>query len=41
MVNGRTFSSLAGPVVAGALVIVLIWAIVQLAPLAASRWFGF
>jgi hypothetical protein len=40
MVKGKTFSDLAGPVVGGALAMALIWAIVQLAPVAASRWFG-
>lgn len=37
----KTFSSMAGVVVGGGLVLALIWAIVQLAPIAVNRWFGF
>ena len=40
MLNGRTMSDMAGPVVAGGLLVALIWAIVELAPIAAQRWFG-
>jgi hypothetical protein len=31
---------MAGPVVAGALLMALVWAAVELAPVAVSRWFG-
>jgi hypothetical protein len=41
MLNGKTMSDLAGPVVAGGLLVALAWAIVELAPIAARRWFGF
>lgn len=41
MFSGRTFSNTAGPMVAGALLMALLWAIVQLGPIAARRWFDF
>jgi hypothetical protein len=41
MLNGRTVSDMAGPAVAGGLIVALVWAIVELAPIAARRWFGF
>ena len=41
MLNGRSIGDMAGPAVAGALIVALVWAIVQLAPIAAQRWFGF
>ena len=40
MLNGRTMSDMAGPVVAGGLLVALVWAMVELAPTAARRWFG-
>lgn len=40
MARDMTFSSMAGPVVGVALVVAIVWAIVQLAPIAASRWLG-
>jgi hypothetical protein len=33
-------SDVAGPAVAGGLLVALIWAVVELAPIAAQRWFG-
>jgi hypothetical protein len=41
MLNGRAMSDMAGPAVAGGLLVALIGAVVELAPLAARRWFGF
>ncbi len=39
--NGRrTFGDMAGPMLAGALLMALIWTAVELAPVAGSRWFG-
>ena len=40
MVRDMTFSSIAGPAVGVALVLAIVWAIVQLAPTAAPRWLG-
>lgn len=40
MVKDITFSSMAGPAVGVALVIAIVWAIVQLVPIDASRWLG-
>ena len=34
-------SDMAGPALAGGLLVALVWAIVELAPIAARRWFGF
>ena len=39
MLNGRTMSDMAGPAVAGGLLVALVWAMVELAPIAARRWF--
>jgi hypothetical protein len=41
MLTRRTMSDMAGPAVAGALLMALVWAVVELAPIAARRWFGF
>jgi hypothetical protein len=41
MLKGRTMSETAGPVVGVALLVAVVWAIVELAPIAAQRWFGF
>lgn len=41
MLKGRTMSDMAGPAVAGGLIVAIIWAIAELAPIAAARWFGF
>lgn len=41
MVKDMTFSSIAGPAVGVALVAAIVWAAVQVGPIAAARWFGF
>jgi hypothetical protein len=41
MLKGRTMSDMAGPAVAGGLLVAVVWAMVELAPIAARRWFGF
>jgi len=41
MLTGSTMSDMAGPAVAGGLLVALVWAMVELAPIAARRWFGF
>jgi hypothetical protein len=41
MLNGRTMSDMAGPAVAGGLLVAVVWAMVDIAPIAARRWFGF
>jgi hypothetical protein len=41
MLKADRISEMAGPAIAGGLVVVLVWAIVELAPIAARRWFGF
>lgn len=41
MLHGRKMSDMAEPAVAGGLLVALVWAVVELAPIAARRWFGF
>ena len=41
MLNRRSMSDMAEPAVAGGLIVALVWAMVELAPIAARRWFGF
>jgi hypothetical protein len=41
MLKGRTMSDMAEPAVAGGLIVAIVWAVVELAPIAARRWFGF
>jgi hypothetical protein len=41
MLTRRTMGDMAGPAVAGALLMALVWVVVELAPIAARRWFGF
>lgn len=40
MVKGRTLTDWSGPAVAVTLVLALVWAIVEVGPVAAQRWFG-
>ena len=41
MLTRRTMSDMSGPAVTGALLMALVWAVVELAPVAAQRWLGF
>ena len=41
MLNGKSMSEIAGPAVAGGLLVAVVLAMVELAPIAARRWFGF
>jgi hypothetical protein len=41
MLSGKTFSNTVGPMITGALLMALLWAVVQLGPVAARRWFDF
>ena len=36
----KSIGNLAGPMVAGALLMALVWAAVELGPIAVNRWFG-
>jgi hypothetical protein len=40
MLKGRTLIDWSGPAVAGALLMAVVWAVVELGPVAAGRWFG-
>ena len=40
MLWDKSIGNLAGPLVAGALLVALLWAAVELGPIAATRWFG-
>lgn len=40
MLKARTLVECSGPAVAGALVLVLVWALIEVGPVAIQRWFG-